>query len=71
MLGLFGGADESIPPAAIAAFDDALDAAGVEHGLISLRGRAAQLLRPQGRPSSRRHARQAWAEVLGFVRDHV
>ena len=35
ILGLFGGADAGIPPAAIDAFDAALGRAGVEHRLIS------------------------------------
>ncbi|MGH2488537.1 MAG: dienelactone hydrolase family protein, partial [Candidatus Limnocylindria bacterium] len=35
VLGLFGGADEGIPPQSVAAFGTALDAAGVEHRLIT------------------------------------
>ncbi len=35
ILGLFGGADQAIPPDAIAAFDAALTAAAVEHELIT------------------------------------
>src|SRR5262245_15436272 len=38
VLGLFGGTDESIPPAATQAFDDALTRAGVEHALITYDG---------------------------------
>ena len=49
VLGLFGGADEGITAEHVAAFDAALDAAGVEHRIVDLPGRAAQLLRPQGR----------------------
>jgi len=35
ILGIFGGADHGIPPSDIAAFDQALTAAGVEHELIT------------------------------------
>ena len=54
VLGLFGGADQGIPAEAVAAFDAALAAAGVDHRLVTYAGRAAQLLRPQGRRVRRR-----------------
>ena len=57
VLGLFGGADGGIPPEAVAQFGDALTAAGVDHRLIAYDGRAAQLLRPQGRRVRRRQRR--------------
>jgi carboxymethylenebutenolidase len=38
ILGLMGGADEGIPASTIAAFDEALTAAGVEHELVTYDG---------------------------------
>ncbi|GAA0820362.1 hypothetical protein GCM10009525_05980 [Streptosporangium amethystogenes subsp. fukuiense] len=35
VLALWGGGDENIPPAMVAAFDDALTAAGVEHEFVT------------------------------------
>ena len=73
-LGLSGGADAGITAQAVAAFDGALGAAGVERRIDDLSGCAAQPLRPQVRgvprprakrpgarssPSSRRTARRA------------
>ena len=49
VLALYGEADAGIPAEARDAFDHALDAAGVEHRSGRLPGRAALLLRPQGR----------------------
>ena len=66
---LFGGADAGIPPEAIAAFDDALERAGVEHRLVTYPNAPAQLLRPQGR-RVRQESEQAWAEILAFVGAH-
>jgi carboxymethylenebutenolidase len=34
VLGLFGGADDGIPPATVARFDEALTTAGVEHEIV-------------------------------------
>ena len=44
----------------------ALRAAGVEHELVDVRRRAAQLLRPQA-GGVRRRVRDAWPRVLAFV----
>lgn len=38
ILGLFGGADEGIPPDTVRRFDDALAAAGVEHEFVTYPG---------------------------------
>lgn len=67
VLGLFGGDDPSIPPEGIAAFDQALTDAGVEHELVSYPGaphsffdrKAAQF----GSESD-----DAWRRILEFVR---
>ena len=69
VLGLFGGADSSIPDAAIATFDAALTAAGVEHRLQSYPD-APHSFFDRKADEFARTSEQAWSEVLGFVRSH-
>ncbi|HZC99396.1 MAG TPA: dienelactone hydrolase family protein [Actinomycetes bacterium] len=66
VLGLFGGADEGIPPGEVAAFDHALSAAGVAHQIVTYPGA------PHGFFDVRQdeHAEasaDAWRRVLAFV----
>lgn len=66
VLGLFGGADEHIPPDQIAAYDAALDEAGVEHELVVYPGAPHSFFDR----SYREHADacdDAWRRVLGFL----
>jgi carboxymethylenebutenolidase len=67
VLGLFGGADESIPPAAIAAFDEALTRAGVEHSLKSYDG-APHSFFDRKADQFAAASDDAWRQVLGFIR---
>jgi carboxymethylenebutenolidase len=69
VLGLFGGADQSIPDSAIAAFDAALTAAGVEHRLQAYPD-APHSFFDRKADEFARTSEQAWSEVLGFVRSH-
>ena len=66
VLGLFGGADPSIPPEAIAEFDAALDAAGVEHRFVSLSGAPHSFFDRKFVEFAEQNA-TAWQEVLAFV----
>lgn len=66
LLGVFGGADPSIPPADIEAFDAALAQAGVPHRFVTLDGaphsffdRKFDEFAPQ--------SEAAWREVLSFL----
>jgi carboxymethylenebutenolidase len=65
VLGLFGGADEHILPEHIAAFDQALTGAEVEHELVTYPGAPHSFF-------DRRYAEHAdacadaWRRVLGF-----
>jgi carboxymethylenebutenolidase len=70
ILGLFGGADSSIPPAAIEEFDSALERAGVEHRLIAY-SNAPHSFFDRKAAEYKDESEQAWAEVLGFVRAHT
>jgi carboxymethylenebutenolidase len=70
ILGLMGGADQGIPPEDVAAFDEALTDAGVEHELVTYDGAPHSFF-------DRRHedfaeaSEDAWARVLAFVERHA
>jgi carboxymethylenebutenolidase len=66
VLGLFGGADPSIPPEAIAEFDEALTAAGVEHRFVTFDGAPHSFFDRKFTEFAEQNA-AAWQEVLAFV----
>jgi carboxymethylenebutenolidase len=66
VLGLFGGADQGIPPESIDAFDAALTAAGVEHRLITYPG-APHSFFDRTAAEHADAAADAWRQVLTFV----
>jgi carboxymethylenebutenolidase len=66
VLGLFGGADQGIPAESIAAFDDALTAAGIRHRLISYAG-APHSFFDRSAAEHADAATDAWRQVLDFV----
>jgi carboxymethylenebutenolidase len=64
--GLFGGADGGIPPEAVAAFGEALAAAGVDHRLVSYEDAPHSFFdRKAAEYASASDA--AWTEVLTFI----
>jgi carboxymethylenebutenolidase len=67
ILGIFGGADASIPPDAIAAFDAALERAGVEDRLVTYPN-APHSFFDRKAADYAEESEAAWAEVLGFIR---
>jgi carboxymethylenebutenolidase len=67
ILGLFGGADESIPAAAVADFDVALTETGVEHRLKAYPG-APHSFFDRKADQFADAAADAWREILGFIR---
>jgi len=67
ILGLFGGADPSIPPESIAAFETALTSAGVEHRIVAYDG-APHSFFDRKADEFADASRQAWDETLTFVR---
>ena len=67
ILGLFGGADPSIPPESVAAFEEALTQAGVEHRLVTYDG-APHSFFDRKADEFAQASRQAWEEMLTFVR---
>ena len=66
LLGIFGGADPSIPPADIDAFDAALSAAGVEHRFVTLEGAPHSFFDRKFDEFASQSA-EAWREVLAFL----
>ena len=69
ILGLFGGADPSIPPDAVAAFEDALERAGVEHRLKTYPEAPHSFFDRKADQFAAASA-DAWSEVLTFVGQH-
>jgi carboxymethylenebutenolidase len=70
VLGLFGGADQAITPTAIATFDAALTAAGVEHRIVAYPD-APHSFFDRKADEYAAASEAAWGEVLGFVRSHT
>ena len=66
ILGLFGGADPGIPAEAIAAFEDALTGAGVEHRLVVAEGAPHSFFDRKFEEFEDASA-MAWDEVLAFI----
>jgi carboxymethylenebutenolidase len=67
VLGLFGGADAGIPAADVAAFEAALQTAGVEHRLVTYPD-APHSFFDRKADEFVRSSEEAWREVLDFVR---
>ena len=69
VLGLFGGADQGIPLDAIAAFDAALERAGIDHRLVTYPG-APHSFFDRKAAEYAEASEQAWAEILAFIGAH-
>ena len=70
VLGLFGGADEAITPDHVAAFESALEAAGVEHRIVTYPGAPHSFFDRKATAFAEASA-AAWSEILGFIRDRA
>ena len=69
VLGLFGGADQAIPPEAIASFEAALEQLGVDHRLVIYPG-APHSFFDRKAADYAEASEGAWAEVLAFIDGH-
>jgi carboxymethylenebutenolidase len=67
ILGLFGGADDGIPPEAVESFEAALTTAGVDHRLVTYPGAPHSFFDRKAADFADASA-SAWDEVLAFVR---
>jgi carboxymethylenebutenolidase len=70
ILGLFGGADGSTPPEAVAEFDRALARAGIEHRFVVYDG-APHSFFDRKADEFADASKAAWDETLTFVRGHT
>jgi carboxymethylenebutenolidase len=70
VLGLFGGADEAISAEAVAAFDAALAAAGVDHRIVTYPGAPHSFFDRKADQFAAESA-AAWSEVVGFIERHA
>jgi carboxymethylenebutenolidase len=66
LLGLYGGADRGIPQEDVDAYDQALEAAGIEHRIVVYPG-APHSFFDRKMTEHAEACRDAWARVLGFV----
>jgi carboxymethylenebutenolidase len=66
VMGIFGGADEGIPAPAVAAFEQALTAAGVEHCIETYEGAPHSFFDRKAADFADASER-AWAETLAFM----
>ena len=66
LLGLFGGADQGIPRESVAAFDEALSGAGVDHELITYDGAPHGFFDRKADAFAEASA-DSWRRVLDFV----
>ena len=67
VLGLYGGADTSIPPAAVAGFDAALTQAGVRHEFHVYPGAGHAFANPSGQSYDAAAATDAWTRATAFL----
>ena len=69
ILGLMGGADEAITAEDVASFDEALEAAGVEHELVTYPG-APHSFFDRKQEQFADASEDAWGRVLEFIESH-
>jgi carboxymethylenebutenolidase len=69
VLGLFGGADQGIPPEQVQEFDENLDKAGVEHTIVSYAG-APHSFFDRRSADFAEAATDAWNRTLSFIKAH-
>jgi carboxymethylenebutenolidase len=70
ILGIWGGADRATSAENVAAFDDALTLAGVEHRFVTYDG-APHSFFDKGATEFADASARAWEEVLTFIRGHT
>jgi carboxymethylenebutenolidase len=70
VLGLFGGADQGIPPEDVQALDRQLDQAGVEHEIVTYPG-APHSFFDRRATDFAQESSDSWRRVLDFIAGHV
>jgi carboxymethylenebutenolidase len=69
VLGLFGGADQGIPPDQVQTLDKNLDKAGVEHEVIVYPGAPHSFFDRRAEEYADASS-DSWKRVLGFIKAH-
>lgn len=70
LLGLFGGADESITPDAVADFEGGLEVAGTPHRIVTYEGAPHSFFDRKAADYAAESA-AAWVEILDFIGSHT
>lgn len=70
VLGIFGGADQGITASAVEQFEAALEAAGVEHVVVTYPD-APHSFFDRKADEFAAASEDAWARVMGFIADHT
>jgi carboxymethylenebutenolidase len=70
VLGLYGGADHGIPAASVESFEAALDAAGIDHRLVTYPGAPHSFFDRKAADHAEASA-AAWEETLRFIRERT
>jgi carboxymethylenebutenolidase len=71
VLGIFGGADQSIPLADVNAFEQGLEAAGIPHQISIYDGQPHAFVRGAEEIKAGGAQGEAWAEMLAFLEANV
>ncbi len=71
VLGLYGGADTSIPQTAVAAFDAALTQAGVRHEFHVYPGAGHAFANPSGQSFDAAAAADSWTRATAFLAENL
>ena len=71
ILGLYGGADSSIPVASVNAFEAALDAAGVDNEFVIYPGADHAFANPSGQSYQAAAAEDAWRRSTAFLAENL
>lgn len=71
LLGIFGGADQSIPVDSVRAFDVALTKAGIEHEVTIYDGQPHAFVHDMAGVRAGGAQGQAWAQMLKFLDTHL
>jgi carboxymethylenebutenolidase len=70
LLGIFGTRDQSIPPATVARFEEALKQAGKQHSIASYDAEHA-FANPSNPRYDEKHASEAWERARAFLAQHL
>lgn len=71
VLGVFGGADQSISTTSVGQFESALDTLGVENEIYIYPGVGHAFANPSGMNYAPTETKDAWAKTVAFLKKHL